>query len=133
MGVTVGYPVPPPGLSDRSLARWDAFWSSEPAKSVDLKADLNRLNRWIEQCDEYDAAVEEIGVDRVVPGSTGNYVLNPLYKLLQQLDASMARTETEFGMTPQGRKRLMLKAEKPSEVDPMDELAARREGKAASA
>jgi P27 family predicted phage terminase small subunit len=132
--VTVSYPDPPAGLSDRSLARWDAFWASVTAQSVDLKADLNRLNRWIEMCDEYDAALEEVGRDRVVPGSAGNYVLNPLYKLLAQLDASMSRTESEFGMTPQGRKRIAFKAEKPQEDgDLLDEIAQRRARKASGA
>lgn len=130
----MSYPDPPEGLSDRSLARWDAFWASEPAAAVDPKSDLNRLNRWIEQCDEYDVALEEIGRDRVVPGSAGNYVLNPLYKLLAQLDASMSRTETEFGMTPQGRKRLAFKAEKPQDsADPLDEIALRRARKVSGA
>jgi hypothetical protein len=45
----------------------------------------------------------------------------------------MSRTETEFGMTPLGRKRLALKADAEAEADAMDEIAQRRARKASSA
>jgi P27 family predicted phage terminase small subunit len=120
----------------RPLARrrWEAFWQSDAAKLVDSDADLGRLHRWIQQVDQYDAVVEELGTEWTVRGSMGGDVLNPLVRAMGQLETQLARTETEFGMTPLGRKRLLLKVDgDPEAADPMDELARRRVTKAAGA
>lgn len=132
--MTVSYPDPPDDLLDSTVQRWVAFWESDSARMVDHLADMPRLIRWIEQLDEYDRVVEKMGRDWLVRGSTGNEVLNPLARYLAQLDTQLARTETEFGMTPMGRKKLSLKAEEPAPaVDPLDELALRRTQRASGA
>lgn len=126
-------PPPPADLLPESYERWDAFWASDVAACVNRQADMQRLARWIEQVDRYARILAVVGDQWTVEGSMGQPVTNPLLVYLSQLESMLARTEAEFGMTPQGRKRLMLKAEKPAESDPMDEIAQRRARKASSA
>lgn len=132
--ITVSIPEPPSGTRPWARKRWEAFWRSDAAQLVDLDADLNRLHRWIQQVDQYDAVIEELGTEWVVRGAMGGDVLNPLVRVMGQLETQLARAEAEFGMTPLARKRLAMKIEgEQEEADPMDELAKRRADKAASA
>jgi P27 family predicted phage terminase small subunit len=95
---------------------------------------MPRLVRWVEQSDAYDRVIEELGTEWTVRGSMGGEVMNPLVRVMGQLETQLARTETEFGMTPLGRKRLNLKPEGAEESgDEMDDLAARRARKASGA
>jgi P27 family predicted phage terminase small subunit len=95
---------------------------------------MPRLIRWVEQSDAYDRVIEELGTEWTVRGSMGGEVMNPLVRVMGQLETQLARTETEFGMTPLGRKRLNLKAAEAAEAeDPLDEIAQRRARKASSA
>jgi hypothetical protein len=119
-------PEAPAGLLPPSYERWDAFWASDVATCVNRQADLQRL-------DALDRAGRPLRPDSrarsatewTVEGSMGQPV---------QLDASMSRTESEFGMTPQGRKRIAFKAEQPQEDgDLLDEIGQRRARKASGA
>lgn len=127
-------PEPPRGIRPWARKRWEAFWRSDAAKLVDLESDMPRLVRWVEQSDAYDRVIEELGTEWTVRGSMGGEVMNPLVRVMGQLETQLARTETEFGMTPLGRKRLNLKPEGAEESgDEMDDLAARRARKASGA
>jgi phage terminase small subunit len=59
---------------------------------------------------------------RLVKGSMGQPVLNPLVGYLAQLEAMITRTEKEFGMTPMARTRLDLR--RPTADDELAELFA---------
>lgn len=102
-------PPPPPGLLVRSERRWEAFWRSPVAQVIDPAADLPRLVRWIKASDEWERVTKTINeTGRLVRGSMGQPVLNPLFGYLAQLDAQLTRAESEFGMTPMARLRLGL-------------------------
>jgi P27 family predicted phage terminase small subunit len=108
-GRQVEVPKPPAGLLASSERRWDAFWRSPVAEVIDPGSDMPRLERWIKASDEFARVtklVKETG--RMVLGSMGQPVLNPLYALLRDLDAQLVRVEAEFGMTPMARLRLGL-------------------------
>ena len=119
-------PKPPTGLLASSRVRWRQFWESQSAKVVDLDSDLPRLIRWIQAADEYDRAAKVVRDTRLVKGSMGQPVLNPLVAYLIHLDTLISRAETEFGMTPAARLRLKLDPEAPEEEDVVDQLRARR-------
>ena len=102
-------PKPPNGLLKAARDRWAQFWESQAALAVDLASDMPRLIRWIQVTDEYDRAANVIRQARVVKGSMGQPVLNPLVSYLTHLEAMITRTEREFGMTPMARARLNLK------------------------
>jgi P27 family predicted phage terminase small subunit len=124
-----GHPAPPSGLLKASRDRWAEFWASPAAATVNLQSDLPRLLRWIGQTDEYDRVAKVCRKARLVKGSTGQPVLNPLIGYLGQLEGQIARAEAEFGMTPMARHRMRMgepPAEPATEVDPVDDIAARR-------
>jgi len=102
--------------------RWARFWLSQAASAVHLESDLPRLRRWIQATDEYDRAAKVIRASRLVRGSMGQPVLNPLVNYLMHLESMITRTEKEFGMTPMARVRLNL--DKPSVDDEIAELFA---------
>jgi P27 family predicted phage terminase small subunit len=110
-----------------SRDRWRAFWASPPARQVDLQADLGRLERWIQAVDEYERTAKVVRRVRIVKGSMGQMVLNPLVSYLALLEGQIARAEADFGMSPAARKRLAITAlPQQSEEDPVDQLRARR-------
>ncbi len=119
-------PKPPTGLLPPSRARWRQFWESRSAKAVDPDSDLPRLIRWIQAADEYDRTAKVVRTSRLVKGSMGQPVLNPLVAYLIHLDTLISRAETDFGMTPAARMRLKLDPEVPEEEDVVDQLRARR-------
>jgi P27 family predicted phage terminase small subunit len=106
-----GLAVPPcpPGLLKVSERRWETFWHSGVASVIDLASDLPRLERWIHASDEFTRVERQIKASgRLVVGSMGQPVLNPLYDLLRSLDDQLRRAETSFGMTPKDRLALGL-------------------------
>lgn len=121
-----GLPKAPPGLLKAAQDRWTAFWSSPVAGLVDQRCDLPRLTRWIAATDEYDRIAKVCKGARLVKGSTGQPVLNPLLAYLAQLDVQISRAETEFGMTPMARLRFDVAPPAAEQGDEIDELRARR-------
>jgi P27 family predicted phage terminase small subunit len=119
-------PKPPSGLLKPSRDRWAQFWESRAALAVDLASDMPRLIRWIEVTDEYDRTAATIRKARLVKGSMGQPVLNPLVAYLVHLESMITRTEKEFGMTPMARARLDLK--RPSTDDELEALFAEFSG-----
>lgn len=115
-------PKPPSGLLKPSRDRWAQFWESRAALAVDLASDMPRLVRWIEVTDEYDRTAKTIRSARLVKGSMGQPVLNPLVAYLVHLESMITRTEKEFGMTPMARARLDLK--RPSTDEELAQLFA---------
>jgi len=118
-------PRPPAGLLKPARNRWWHFWESDAANAVTLESDLPRLIRWIQASDEYDRATKVVTQSRLVKGSMGQPVLNPLVAYLAHLEGIIERAEAEFGMTPVARKRLDVTPA--LGVDPVDELTKRRE------
>jgi P27 family predicted phage terminase small subunit len=99
-------PRPPPGLLKPARDRWAAFWASTVADAVDRTSDLPALVRWIAATDEYDRVAKVVKRSRLVKGSMGQPVANPLLGYLAQLESQIAKTEAAFGMTPIARLRL---------------------------
>jgi P27 family predicted phage terminase small subunit len=118
----VAVPKPPAGLLKPSRDRWGQFWESRAALAVDLASDMPRLIRWIQVTDEYDRTAKVIREARLVKGSMGQPVLNPLVAYLVHLESMITRTEKEFGMTPMARARLDLK--RPSADEELEALFA---------
>jgi P27 family predicted phage terminase small subunit len=71
-----------------------------------VDADRYRLERWITTVDEYERISAAFKQTRIVKGSTGQPVLNPLSQYLQQLLAEINKAEAELGLTPLARMRL---------------------------
>lgn len=99
-------PTAPKGLTAASKKRWRTFWLSPLAKVVEISTDLHRVERWIQAVDEYEKVGKVFRSSRLVKGSTGQPVLNPLASYLANLETSISRAEQELGMTPLARLKL---------------------------
>lgn len=127
MNPTTSPPNPPTGLLKTSRDRWRSFWESPAAKAVNLDSDLPRLERWIQASDEYDRAAKTVRQARLVKGSMGQPVLNPLVSYLAHLEGVIRSAETDFGMTPAARTRLKLDPEPADQEDTLAKRRARRD------
>jgi P27 family predicted phage terminase small subunit len=96
----------PKGLLAATKRIWSAYWQSPVSRAVDREADRYRVERWITTIDEYERINAAFKQTRIVKGSTGQPVLNPLSQYLQQLLAEINKAETELGLTPLARMRL---------------------------
>jgi P27 family predicted phage terminase small subunit len=76
------------------------------ARAIDIKSDAYKLQRWVQAVDEYQRVSAVFRKARLVKGSTGQPVLNPLSAYLVNLEATISRIEVEFGMGPLSRMRL---------------------------
>lgn len=106
--IPVAHPAPPEGLLPASVNRWDEFWQSDVARAVDRNAHMGALRDWIEAVDERERVLPILRENRLVEGSQGQPVLNPLASYLGQREAVIARAEAQFGMTPGAMARLGL-------------------------
>lgn len=98
-------PPPPPGIRKGTRARklWDAVWESELARVIDRRTDLPRLERWIWATAELERVRRTLQRTRLVRGSTGQPVLNPLASYAADLERTIEKAEDAFGMTPKAR------------------------------
>jgi P27 family predicted phage terminase small subunit len=96
---------PPAGLSEESLALWDAYWQ-DTVSSVQTPADRGVLTRWITEYDRYLRTVAEADREPIVRGSTGQDTENPLYKIAYRALAAAERCEQQMGVGPLHRSHL---------------------------
>ena len=74
--------------------------------SLLIDADRGGLERWIRYVDEWARVRRAFVSSRVVEGSTGQPVLNPLAGYIRQLEDAIHRLEERYGLTPYARTRL---------------------------
>lgn len=99
-------PKAPTGLLSATRKIWRAYWESQVSGAVDPDADMHRIQRWIMAVDEYERVLSVFRKARLVKGSQGQPVLNPLAGYLQNLEQNIGRAEAEMGLTPMARLRL---------------------------
>jgi P27 family predicted phage terminase small subunit len=101
--VPVDVPAPPSGLLKVTSARWDAFWRSPVAAAADPVTDLPAVERLFRAYDEVERAGRAFRKGRIVQGSTGQPVLNPLSRYIAQLTSEITGLEDRLGLTPKAR------------------------------
>lgn len=100
------FPDAPPGLLVSTQKKWDAYFRSEVA-SMFTPSDLVSLSRLFELYDERQRCLNSARrKGRIVEGSTGQPVLNPLYKHMGELDREIRAMEDRFGLSPMARLKL---------------------------
>lgn len=90
-------PDPPVSLCDEARSQWDAYWDS-PAAGIQTAADRGVVLRWIDAVDRYLRTLGEADRRPMVKGSTGQQVVNPLYKIAQDALATVERAEKQLGI-----------------------------------
>lgn len=96
-GGALAKPDPPDGLCNESVRQWDAYWESTAA-SVQTPADRGVVLRWIDAVDRYLRMLGEADQRPLMTGSTGQQVVNPLYKVAQDALATVERAEKQLGI-----------------------------------
>ena len=104
--VTAELPAPPRELLADTVRAWEGFWRSPLATVVTLETDLPALERLFTLYDERCRAYRAFRRARVVEGSQGQAVLNPLGRQMLAYDAEIRQLEDRFGLTPMARLRL---------------------------
>jgi len=96
-----------PKLSGRYLKItknwWEDFWNSDLATAIDEKSDQSAIYRLATLIDERERIYKQAKKDRLVVGSQGQVVLNPLYTAMLKLDAEIRQLEDRIGMNPKSR------------------------------
>ena len=96
----VEVPKPPPGLLKVTRDWWVEFWSSEFARVAVIDVHRPMVRRLASLCDERERCYQSARKGRLVTGSQGQPVLNPLYKHMSTLDAEIRQLEDRLGLSP---------------------------------
>jgi hypothetical protein len=101
-------PDPPAGLLAATQEAWSGFWSS-PLASLVIPADLPGLRRLFQLHDERERAWRSYRRRRLVEGSQGQPVANPLFRVALGLEAEIRALEDRYGLSPSARLRLGIR------------------------
>ena len=82
---------------------WEDFWNSDLATAIDHKSDQSAVYRLATLIDERERVYKQAKKERLVVGSQGQVVLNPLYSAMLKLDAEIRQLEDRIGMNPKAR------------------------------
>ena len=82
---------------------WEDFWNSDLASAIDTKSDQQAVYRLATLIDERERILKQAKKDRLVVGSQGQAVLNPLYSAMLKIDAEIRQLEDRLGMNPKSR------------------------------
>ena len=82
---------------------WQDFWNSDLASAIDTKSDQQAVYRLATLIDERERIFKQAKKDRLVVGSQGQAVLNPLYSAMLKIDAEIRQLEDRLGMNPKSR------------------------------
>ena len=82
---------------------WEDFWNSDLATAIDHKSDQSAVYRLATLIDERERVYKQAKKERLVVGSQGQVVLNPLYSAMLKLDAEIRQLEDRIGMNPKSR------------------------------
>ena len=82
---------------------WEDFWNSDLASAIDTKSDQQAVYRLATLIDERERIFKQAKKDRLVVGSQGQAVINPLYSAMLKIDAEIRQLEDRLGMNPKSR------------------------------
>lgn len=99
--VAMAPPPPDPRLLAITRQAWEEFWASPLARLVSTTTDLMALRRLFMFYDEQERSMRAYRRKRMVPGSTGQPVVNPILKAIAPAD--LLALEDRFGMSPRAR------------------------------
>ena len=98
------YPKPPPRLLKKTKDWWDDYWNSDLATYTNQDTDLAAVSRLATLMDERERCYRQVKKEgRMISGSQGQMVLNPLYRHIQTLDQEIRQIEDRFGLSPKSR------------------------------
>lgn len=99
-------PPAPRGLLKLTRQLWSDYWRSALALVVQLGTDMPAVRRLFTLYDERERAYRAYRKERLVLGSEGQRVLNPLGRQMCRFDAEIRQLEDRLGLTPRSRLQL---------------------------
>jgi P27 family predicted phage terminase small subunit len=102
----VDAPPLPAGLLAVTRELWRAFWRSPLAQAVEKNTDTSAIVRYFTLADERERMYRGFRRKRLVLGSQGQKVLNPMGRALHAFDAELRQLEDRLGMSPRSRLQL---------------------------
>jgi P27 family predicted phage terminase small subunit len=99
-------PTCPPGLLKDTRGKWDAYWSSSVSDAVDRVSDMPIVQRLFALYDERIRSYSAYRKSRLVKGSQGQPVVNPLAGVISKMDAEIRQIEDRLGLNPKARLQL---------------------------
>ncbi len=127
--VPVSPQAEPPPLQDSAemlpgtRAAWTDFWRSPVAGAVVVSSDLPALTRLFHLADELERCRVEFPNHRLVAGSQGQPVMNPLGAFMLALAKEVRALEDRFGASVVSRLRVSI--DLGSAAESLDEMNAR--------
>lgn len=122
----------PPACPDRlggvaplaaTVQAWDRLWRSDVVSVVDLRSDREAVVRWATLLDERERAFRAYRRQRLVEGSQGQAVLNPLWAVVRSCDGELRALEDRIGLSPKARLQLGITyAEAGKSLDELNRL-----------
>jgi P27 family predicted phage terminase small subunit len=103
-------PPAPRGLRAYGKRAWNEFWQSDVSAVVQLAADREEIDHWARCVDERAKLWEIVKKSRLIKGSHGQLMTNPLVRQIRELTADINRVSDRFGMNPTSRFRLQFSA-----------------------
>lgn len=86
--------------------QWEVFWTSPLAQVVEAHNDRPAVDRLFCLRDERERAYNAFRKQRLVLGSQGQKVINPLGRLIAVLDSEIRQIEDRFGLSTRSRLQL---------------------------
>ena len=105
-GAIISLPVIPRcpvGLLPKSQERWRQFWSSPLVQVIVPELDLDGIETLFTLRDERDRALREGRKNRLILGSAGQQVLNPLLTYATNLQQQIRASEDRLAANPKAR------------------------------
>jgi P27 family predicted phage terminase small subunit len=101
-------PAMPPGRHLKATKEWwQRLWTSPVATLIDPASDLPALTRLVQLYDEHGTLRNHVARGkRLTVGSTGQMVLDPLYKHMTTIAGEITALEDRFGLSPMARLKL---------------------------
>jgi P27 family predicted phage terminase small subunit len=96
----------PEGLLASTRRLWAGFWKSPMAQVLDSRSDITAILRYFSLVDERERLYRGFRRKRMVRGSRGQEVLNPMGRALHEFDSELRQLEDRLGMTPRSRLQL---------------------------
>lgn len=103
-------PDPPTGLRAYGKRAWAEFWQSDVSAVVQMEADREELEHWARCVDERKRLWDIVKKSRLIKGSHGQLMTNPLVRQIRDLTVDINRVSDRFGMNPTSRFRLQFSA-----------------------
>lgn len=99
-------PEPKDAWLECTKEKWDRYWSSDVAMAIEQESDSAGVERLFDLYDERERAAAGYRAKRLVEGSQGQPVLNPLARMINKFDSEIRQLEDRFGMNPKARLQL---------------------------